>query len=59
MLAISVLPLSRESTVGTPEDTVFREIKNVIPFHAHLNIIRIFFKIFLMISLFTFLLKGE
>ena len=29
-------PLSRESTVGTLETTIFREITNLIPFHEFL-----------------------
>ena len=41
VLAISlglviVSPLSRESTVGTLDATVFREIRDLIPFHVFL-----------------------
>ena len=52
MLAISyglavVSPLPRESTDGTLEPAVFREIKDLIPFHVFL------------INLFTSLHKGR
>ena len=33
---VIVSPLSRESTVGTWDSTVFREIRDLIPFHVFL-----------------------
>ena len=32
---VIVSPLSRESTVGTWDATVFREIRDLIPFHIY------------------------
>ena len=52
-----VSPLSRDSTVGTLDATVFRN-KRFDSFPCALNIIKISFKIFIIISLFTFLHKG-
>ena len=53
-----VSPLSRESTVGTLKARVFREIRDLIPFHVVLNVIPVCFKIFIIISLFAFVHKG-
>ena len=53
-----VSPLSRESTVGILDATVFREIRDLIPFYVLLMLFQFFFKISVIISLFTFLHKG-
>ena len=53
-----VLTLSRENTVGPLDATVFKEIRDLIPFFV--DIIPVCFKIFVIISLFNFLPKdGE
>ena len=55
---VIVSPLSRERTVRTMKATVFRELRNLIPFCVVVNAIPIDFKIFI-IGLFTFFYKGE
>ena len=49
--------ITRESTVGTLDATVFRETRDLMAFYV-LFITPISFKIFVIISLFTFLHKG-
>ena len=49
--------ITRESTVGKLDATVFRETRDLMAFYV-LFITPISFKIFVIISLFTFLHKG-
>ena len=47
VLAISQgSPLSRESTVGTWDTTVFKEVRDLIPFHVFLILFRFFLNIY-------------